>query len=57
MLFDPGKLLLIAGPCSLENEGVLRANGKTVVLLGFRPAKLSQPAATTAERMARTVAA
>jgi hypothetical protein len=42
---------------SLENEGVLRASGKTVVLVGFRPAKLIQPAATTAERMARTVAA
>jgi 2-dehydro-3-deoxyphosphooctonate aldolase (KDO 8-P synthase) len=25
MLFDPGKLLLIAGPCSLENERVCRA--------------------------------
>jgi CRP/FNR family cyclic AMP-dependent transcriptional regulator len=42
---------------SLENDGVLRANGKTVVLLGFRPARLNQPAAATAERMSRTVAA
>ncbi|MDB6167921.1 MAG: 2-dehydro-3-deoxyphosphooctonate aldolase [Verrucomicrobia bacterium] len=25
MLFDPGKLLVIAGPCSLENEKVCRA--------------------------------
>ncbi len=25
MIFDSGKLLLIAGPCSLENEGVCRA--------------------------------
>ena len=25
MLFDPDRLLLIAGPCSLENEGVCRA--------------------------------
>ena len=25
MLFDPEKLLLIAGPCSLENERVCRA--------------------------------
>lgn len=42
---------------SLETEGVLRASGKTIVLLGFRPARLDQPAAATAERMARTVAA
>mgnify|MGYP003845137359 CR=1 FL=1 len=25
MLFDPRRLLLIAGPCSLENEGICRA--------------------------------
>ena len=25
MLFDPNKLLIIAGPCSLENEGVCRS--------------------------------
>ncbi len=30
MLFDPRKLLLIAGPCSLENEGVCRAVAETL---------------------------
>ena len=34
MLFDPKKLLLIAGPCSLENEQVCRAVGKTLQKLG-----------------------
>ncbi len=33
MLFDPQKLLLIAGPCSLENEGVCRAVAETLVFL------------------------
>jgi 2-dehydro-3-deoxyphosphooctonate aldolase (KDO 8-P synthase) len=33
-LFDPGRLLLIAGPCSLENEGVCRAVAKALVALG-----------------------
>src|SRR5687767_9035427 len=38
MLFDPEKLLLIAGPCSLENEGVCRAVAeKLVQLRGARP--------------------
>jgi len=31
MLFDPAKLLLIAGPCSLENERVCRAVAETLV--------------------------
>ena len=30
MLFDPRRLLLIAGPCSLENEGVCRAVAGTL---------------------------
>lgn len=30
MLFDSNKLLLIAGPCSLENEGVCRAVAETL---------------------------
>lgn len=30
MLFDPQRLLLIAGPCSLENEGVCRAVAATL---------------------------
>lgn len=31
MLFDPAKLLIIAGPCSLENERVCRAVAETLV--------------------------
>src|SRR5687767_9601961 len=34
MLFDSEKLLLIAGPCSLENEQVCRAVAETLVELG-----------------------
>ena len=34
MLFDPKKLLLIAGPCSLENEGVCRAVAESLTALG-----------------------
>ncbi len=33
MLFDPKKLLLIAGPCSLEHEGVCRAVAEMLVEL------------------------
>ena len=33
MLFDPTRLLLIAGPCSLENETVCRAVAETLVEL------------------------
>ena len=33
MLFDPKKLLLIAGPCSLENETVCRSVAETLVAL------------------------
>jgi 2-dehydro-3-deoxyphosphooctonate aldolase (KDO 8-P synthase) len=33
-LFDPGKLLLIAGPCSLENESVCRAVAGALTRLG-----------------------
>jgi CRP/FNR family cyclic AMP-dependent transcriptional regulator len=49
---------------TLEEQGTLRAQGKTVVMLGVRPARLlavqagAQPAAVSmAPRMARTVAA
>lgn len=39
MLFDPAKLLLIAGPCSLENERVCRAVAERLVeLRQTRPA-------------------
>lgn len=38
MLFDPEKLLLIAGPCSLENERVCRTVAETLVQL-----RLAQP--------------
>ena len=34
MLFDPKKLLLIAGPCSLENERVCRAVAEALVAIG-----------------------
>jgi 2-dehydro-3-deoxyphosphooctonate aldolase (KDO 8-P synthase) len=34
MLFDPQKLLIIAGPCSLENEQVCRAVAETLVRIG-----------------------
>ena len=33
MIFDPEKLLLIAGPCSLENERVCRAVAEQLVEL------------------------
>ncbi len=34
MLFNPKKLLVIAGPCSLENEGVCRAVAEQLVKIG-----------------------
>jgi len=34
MIFDPAKLLLVSGPCSLENEGVCRAVAGALVRLG-----------------------
>jgi 2-dehydro-3-deoxyphosphooctonate aldolase (KDO 8-P synthase) len=34
MLFDPRKLLVIAGPCSLENERVCRAVAEKLVKIG-----------------------
>lgn len=34
MLYDPKKLLLIAGPCSLENEGVCRAVAEKLAAIG-----------------------
>ena len=33
MLFDPTKLLLIAGPCSLENEGICRTVAESLLHL------------------------
>lgn len=50
---------------TLEEQGTLRARGKTIVMLGMRPKRLlaaqatqsAQPAAAIAPRMARTVAA
>ena len=46
---------------SLEEQGLLRAHGKTVVVFGVRPgaarSSAAQPAAAIAERIARTVAA
>ena len=42
---------------TLENEGVLRAHGKTVVMLGYRPVKSQDKAAPMAARISRNVAA
>ncbi|MDD2763639.1 MAG: 3-deoxy-8-phosphooctulonate synthase [Opitutaceae bacterium] len=36
MLFDPSRLLLIAGPCSLENEGVCRAVAEKLLALALK---------------------
>jgi 2-dehydro-3-deoxyphosphooctonate aldolase (KDO 8-P synthase) len=41
MLFNPKKLLLIAGPCSLENERVCRAVADTLSKLGKAHAELN----------------
>jgi 2-dehydro-3-deoxyphosphooctonate aldolase (KDO 8-P synthase) len=41
MLFDPQKLLLLAGPCSLENEKVSRAAAETLVKIGRRHPELT----------------
>lgn len=41
MLFQPEKLLLIAGPCSLENEGVCRSVAETLVELSRTRAELN----------------
>ena len=40
MLFNPKKLLLLAGPCSLENEKVCRAAAETLVKIGKRHPEL-----------------
>ena len=40
MLFDPKKLLLIAGPCSLENERVCRAAAETLTRIGKKHPEL-----------------
>jgi 2-dehydro-3-deoxyphosphooctonate aldolase (KDO 8-P synthase) len=40
-LFDPSKLLLIAGPCSLENEKVCRAVADTLATLRSSHAELN----------------
>jgi len=41
MLFDPKKLLLIAGPCSLENEKVCRAAAEMLTQLGKKHPELN----------------
>lgn len=41
MLFDSKKLLLIAGPCSLENEGVCRAVAETLARLREKRTELN----------------
>jgi len=40
MLFDPAKLLLIAGPCSLENEQVCRAVAESLTAIARAHAEL-----------------
>jgi len=41
MLFDPQKLLLLAGPCSLENEKVCRAAAETLAKIGRKHPELT----------------
>ncbi|OYU98776.1 MAG: 3-deoxy-8-phosphooctulonate synthase, partial [Verrucomicrobiales bacterium VVV1] len=41
MLYDPKKLLIIAGPCSLENEQVCRAVAETLVRIGSEHPELT----------------
>ncbi|AOS43086.1 2-dehydro-3-deoxyphosphooctonate aldolase [Lacunisphaera limnophila] len=41
MLFDPKRLLLIAGPCSLENEAVCRSVAEGLVKLGKKHRELN----------------
>lgn len=41
MLFDPAKLLLIAGPCSLENETICRAVAETLAKLAKKHPELN----------------
>ncbi|HVU15907.1 MAG TPA: 3-deoxy-8-phosphooctulonate synthase [Candidatus Didemnitutus sp.] len=41
MIFDPSKLLLIAGPCSLESSDVCRAVAKTLKALGKKHRELN----------------
>jgi 2-dehydro-3-deoxyphosphooctonate aldolase (KDO 8-P synthase) len=41
MLFDPSRLLLIAGPCSLENETVCRAAAETLTRLAKKHPELN----------------
>jgi len=41
MLFDPKKLLLIAGPCSLENETVCRSVAEVLTKLGRKHRELN----------------
>ena len=40
MIFNPEKLLLIAGPCSLENEQVCRAAAEMLTKLGAQHPEL-----------------
>jgi len=40
MIFDPSRLLLLAGPCSLENEKVCRAAAETLAKIGKKHPEL-----------------
>ncbi|MDB6095299.1 MAG: 2-dehydro-3-deoxyphosphooctonate aldolase [Verrucomicrobia bacterium] len=41
MLFDPKRLLIIAGPCSLENEGVCRTVAETLTKIAKKHKELN----------------
>ncbi len=57
MLFDPKKLLLIAGPCSLENESVCRAVATTLAALRTRHPELNLVFKGSFDKANRTSAA
>ena len=57
MLFDPKKLLIIAGPCSLENERVCRAVAAELVKIGQRHPELKLVFKGSFDKANRTSAA
>ena len=57
MLFDPKKLLVIAGPCSLENERVCRAVAETLVKIGKQHPELNLVFKGSFDKANRTSAA
>jgi 2-dehydro-3-deoxyphosphooctonate aldolase (KDO 8-P synthase) len=57
MLFDPAKLLLIAGPCSLENERVCRAVAESLTKIARTHADLNVVFKGSYDKANRTSAA